>query len=375
MKVTCVGCSCLCDDVIVEIEDKIIVKHACRIGSSIFLNYNKARVTPMIEGNPVDFDKALSKAIDIIKDSKSLAIYGLDYTTIEAQKVAVGIVKKVNGYIKNSSELWDLAKLADVLKTTTLENVKDYAYGIIYWGIDVHNSMPRHMARYSYYPRGKKTQRGYEDRYLVVIDVRRSHTAMLVKRNARFIEVNDDLKLVEEFINALDGRSSNNDVMEVVKNIKKSDFNVIFGGAGLKLGLKNGLDKFVEMVRKMDVYFIPIDPKPNAMGFYKIVGSGDSFIDLLKKDEIDTVVVVGVDALEILPFDIARKLAKINTIVISAKRTFTAEIAKVVIPSSIPGVECGGTMVRHDGVEMKLRPPFKSEYDDVKILKKIEEEL
>jgi formylmethanofuran dehydrogenase subunit B len=397
MKVVCVGCSCLCDDIDVEVEDgKIVrVRHACRIGSSIFLNHNVSRADPKVEGKSVDFDTALARAIDLIKDSKNLAIYGLDETTVEAQKVAIDLAKKTQAFIDNSSKLGELVKLVldGTLKSTTLEDVKDYAYVIFYWGIDVHNSMPRHTSRYTYYPRGKKRQRGYEeDRFLVVVDVRRSHTAMLAKKNAMFIEVKDDLKLVEDFIDALDGKASSDHAMKIVNELKKSDFNVVFGGLGLKLGLKGRYDRFAEMVDKMDAFFIPADHNANSMGFFKLMfeetGSVDSysfkhgksssefsFANLLKNDAIDTAIIIGNDPLNDLPFEVARKLAKVNTIVIEAKRSFTSEMADVVIPSAISGVESGGTMLRHDGVEIRLKPVFEKENGDVEILKKIGEEL
>ncbi len=390
--VVCAGCSCLCDDVEVELDGERVVKvkHACRIGASIFLNYNVSRAEPMVNGKPTDIDDAIEKAIELLKGSRKVAIYGLDNTTLEAQGIAIDLAEKIGALIDNGSKFGRLVELIlkNEIPTTTLENVKDYAYVIVYWGCDVHNSMPRHMSRYTYYPRGKKRQRGYEeDRFLVVVDVRRSHTAMLAKKNAVFIETNDDQKLVREFISALNGGVASRDVLRIVKEVKKSEFNVVFGGEGLVRGLKN-LNDFVEFVKKFG-YFIPADYHTNSMGFFKIMfertGRADSycfgndsvvsFEDALMNGDVDTVLIVADDPLNSMSFDVARKLVKVNTIVIDPKQSFTSKIADVVIPSAISGVECGGTMVRSDGVSVELKPMFKSEFDDVKILKRIQRGL
>ncbi len=69
------------------------------------------------------------------------------------------------------------------------------------------------------------------------------------------------------------------------------------------------------------------------------------------------------------------KLGKIKTIVIDPRMSFTARIADVVIPSAISGIEAGGTMVRSDGVRVKLEPLEEKEVNDVYILSKIKEGL
>ncbi|HDD36379.1 MAG TPA: formylmethanofuran dehydrogenase subunit B, partial [Archaeoglobus veneficus] len=55
---TCTGCSCLCDDIEINLDgDEIkIVKTACRRGSKIFLEYKENRAKPMVDGKVVEFD-------------------------------------------------------------------------------------------------------------------------------------------------------------------------------------------------------------------------------------------------------------------------------------------------------------------------------
>ncbi len=359
----CPGCSCLCDDV--EIIDGKI-RHACRIGYSLFRNRERGRARPIVNGNEVDIDKAIEEAVEILKDSKDVLIYGLVNTTVEAQNLALKIAEKLEGKVMCGSGFFRLAKLVmdERVRVGNLDDVRDYAYVIAYWGCDAHNSMPRHMSRYTYYPRGKKRQRGHEeDRFLVVIDVRRSHTAMLAKKNACFIEVKDDDRLVSEFLKALKGGVASGDVLRVVKEVRKADYNVIFGGEGLVKGLKD-YDQFCEMVNEFG-YFIPADYHPNSMGLFRQVKEG-MLTDELKGE---AVLVVGDDLLN------SYKRPNCKIICVDPKMSFTARVADVVIPSSISGVESGGTMVRQDMVEVKLDPPFRSEVDDVYVLKRIERGL
>ncbi|MEM2727349.1 MAG: formylmethanofuran dehydrogenase subunit B, partial [Archaeoglobaceae archaeon] len=62
-------------------------------------------------------------------------------------------------------------------------------------------------------------------------------------------------------------------------------------------------------------------------------------------------------------------------IVLDPRFSLTARVAEVVLPSAFSGIECGGEMVRSDGVRLKLSPIAKAEVDDVYVLKRILEGL
>ncbi len=402
MFYTCAGCSCLCDDIIVEAEDSDVkgIRNACRRGAGIFLNYNVSRAKAKIDGEETEFEKAIEKAQEIIQESKNLAIYGLDTTTLEAQEIAIKLAEKKEAFIDDNSSfcLGDFVEmiLKEELPTATFDDVRDYAYVLIYWGVDPYHSLSRHLSRFSYYPRGKKRQRGYEeDRYLVVIDVRKTHTSMLCKKNAKFLQISDDTELINAFNNALDGKAPSifvTDVPRIIKEMERSDFNVIFGGLGLKYGLKGNYDAFKNLVRRLNertnVYFIPAGCHPNMRGFNELMFEKTGFVNkysfkdqtssqefafykLLENDAIDAALIIGSDPINSLPFETAKKLAKIKTIVIDPRVSFTSEVANVTIPSAISGVETGGTMVRSDGVRVELKPLFEREVNDEFILKKL----
>ncbi len=397
----CAGCSCLCDDIEVGLEGGSVSKvyNACRRGAGIFLNVNSSRAEPRIDGEKVEFEEAIERAQEIIQNSENLAIYGLDTTTLEAQKLAIELAEKKEAFIDDNSTfcLGDFVEmiLKKEIPSTTLEEVKNNAYVIFYWGTDPYHSLSRHLSRYTYYPRGGKRQRGYEeDRFLVVLDVRKTHTAKLAKKNARFLKVENDADVVRAFTDALEGRSPKvfqKDIPRILKEMEKGKFNVIFGGLGLKYGLKGDYQPFREMISKMnersEVYFIPAGCHPNMRGFNELLFEKTGYVNkysfrenrssdefafyrLLENDAVDTALIVGSDPLNSLPLEHARRLAKINTIVVDPRETFTGKIAKVTLPSAIAGVESGGTMVGADGTRIELKPVFEKEINDEYILKR-----
>lgn len=397
---TCPGCSCLCDDIVVEKSgEQVKVKNACRRGAAIFKNYNAGRATPLIERQQVGIEEAISRASEQVANSSNLAVYGMDTTTIEAQKIAIELAEKKQAYIDDCSSfcLGDLVEMCmnDDLPTTTLDEVRDNAYTIIYWGSNPFHSLPRHMSRYTYYPRGRNRSRGYEkDRFLVIVDTRSTHTSKLVKRENIFLQVESDSELINAFLNFMDGKSAGeytNKVAKIIREIKKGDA-VIFGGLGLKYGLNGDFGLFREFMEKLNqisnVYFIPAGFHSNMRGFNETLWektghvhkysferdeshSEFEFSNLLRQQKPDTVLIIGSDPVNSLPLEISRELSNINTIIVDPRITYTEGVSNVVIPSALSGVETGGTMVRSDGVKVELNPVFEQDVNDEYVLKKL----
>ena len=399
MSFVCPGCSCLCDDIDI-VDGKVF--HACRRGVEIFTKYSENRARAMVNGSETDVDSAIEAAIEMLKESKSTVVYGMDTTTVEAQKLGIDLAEKLNAFVDDNSSfcLGELveAVLKEEVPTTTLDDVRDRGYVLIYWGSNPYHSLSRHMSRYTYYPRGAKRPRGYdEDRFLVVVDVRKSETSVLAKKNARFIKVEDDMELVDSFMKVAEGKAAKYaaDVGVILNEMKKADLNVVFGGLGLKYGIKD-ISKFVEMVKKVNevapLYFIPAGFHGNMRGFNETLfektghvnrysfadGKSDpsfAFTELVKGGKVDTALIIGTDPVASLPYEISSKLRKMKTIVIDPRMSFTARVADVVIPSAISGIEMSGTMVRSDGVRVKLEAMEEKEINDLYILSKIAEGL
>ncbi|MCS7118593.1 MAG: formylmethanofuran dehydrogenase subunit B [Archaeoglobaceae archaeon] len=394
----CTGCSCLCDDI--EFENGKIL-NACEKGFRHISGYKERRAKNIVNGKEVDVDTAIDKALEILKSTKKAVIYGLDTSTVEAQRIAIKISEKLNCYIDDNSSFCLGEFVEAILKkevpTSTLEEVRDKAYVILYWGTNPYHSLPRHMSKFTYYPRGSKRNRGYdEDRFLVVIDVRKSEVAKLAKKNARFIKVENDIELIESFLKAIEGKASKYDVAGILREMKRADFNVIFGGLGLKYGLKGNYSYLYNLIKKINeftpLFFIPAGFHSNMRGFNETLfeevrainkfsflekksSPSFAFSELVKNENVDVAMIVGTDPLSSLPYEVSRKLLDMKKIVIDPRETITAKIAEVSICSAFSGIETEGEMVRSDGIRVKLSPIDKSEIDDVYIFKKILEGL
>ncbi len=400
LETTCPGCSCLCDDIVVDkSSDGLKVKNACRRGAAIIKNYNVGRASPLVEGQQIEVEEAISTASELIADSSNLAVYGMDNTTIEAQKLAIELAEKKQAFIDDCSSfcLGDFVEMClnNDLPTTTLDEVRDNAYTIIYWGSNPFHSLPRHMSRYSYYPRGRNRSRGYEeDRFLVIVDTRSTHTSKLVKRESIFFQVESDSELINAFMNFIDGKSAGeytNKVARVMRELKKGDA-VIFGGLGLKYGLNGDYGLFREFMEKLNqisnVYFMPAGSHSNMRGFNEMLKEKTGYVNrysfaenrsadefefsnLLRENKPDTVLIIGSDPVNSLPFEISKELSHINTILVDPRRTYTEKISNVVVPSALSGVEAGGTMIRSDGVRVGLEPVFENDINDEFVLQKL----
>ena len=155
----CTGCALLCDDITVELQDKIIrVDTACRKGVA----HMKSCTSPMsctVDGKAVDFKTAIKEAARVLRAAKHPLIFGHGNSTLEAQRKAIGLARKLGGHIDDTSSFCQgplvEAILNKKLPTCTLDEVRHKADVIIFWGADPAHSHPRHMSMYSYFPPGK----------------------------------------------------------------------------------------------------------------------------------------------------------------------------------------------------------------------------
>ena len=94
--------------------------------------------------------------------------------------------------------------------------------------------------------------------------------------------------------------------------------------------------------------------------------------DLLYRKEVDAAMIIAGDAGAHFPANSVRELAKIPVIQVDPYWNPTTEIADVVIPTAISGVEVEGTAYRMDGVSLRMRKMIEPEHlTDEEILDKI----
>ncbi len=174
------------------------------------------------------------------------------------------------------------------IPTCTLDDVRNFADTSIFWGADPSNSHPRHLSRFSYYPRGEKRQKSYEEeRTCVVVDVRKSPTARLCSNYYFRVAPGGDAEFMESMMAVLDGKipktGDKKRMIELGTVLKKTEFGVIFPGLGMVYSLQDKMDLFEELVTRLNEIttfkVVPMVGHYNMRGFNQLMLDQTGFIN------------------------------------------------------------------------------------------------
>lgn len=405
---TCTGCSLLCDDIEVALTEGRLshVKNLCRKGYAHFQSAFTERTDPVIDGEKATFDQAISRAAEILKNAKSPLLYGWSNCTLEAQAVGIKLAEKLGATIDDTSSFCQGILVERILDgripTCTLNDVRNYADTSIFWGADPSNSHPRHLSRFSYYPRGEKRQKSYEEeRTCIAVDVRRSATADICSNYYFRVPPGGDADFMEAVLAVLDGKipkvADKKKMIELGTILRKTEYGVIFPGLGMIYSMQDRMELFQRLLERLNEIttfkVIPMVGHYNMRGFNELLREKTGFINrvsfrggsavhgpehgvIAAAKSCDAALVIGSDPLSALPMATARALAAVPMIVIDPHRSLAADAARVVIPSAISGLEAGGTAVRMDGVRLRFEPILKTDLlTDEQILTKITEAI
>jgi formylmethanofuran dehydrogenase subunit B len=283
----------------------------------------------------------------------------------------------------------------------TLGEVKNRADLVIFWGSNPAESHPRHFTRYSGSAKGRFNPNGRKDRYIILVDVRPTPS---VKYADEFIQIEpgydfEVLTVMRMLINGhrpeLDkiGGIAVETLEKLVARCKAARLGVLFFGQGITETRGKHQNSLViyqfgkEMSRHSKFLTLPM------RGHYNVVGSGNtmcwqtgypfavnfgrgypqfnpgefSVVDLLKRKEPDAALIVAAEPMDHLPYEAARHLESIPTIVLDPRETLTTKMATVVIPVKHAGVSVEGTAYRMDHIPIRMRAPLTSPWpkDDV----------
>ena len=404
----CTGCSLLCQDIEADVSDGRLskAKNLCRKGHGHFQASFSERTFPMIGGKQVDLNQAIARAAEILRSAKSPLLLGWYNSTLEAQRVGISLAEKLGATIDDTSTFCQDSLMESILSgnlpSSTLDDVRNYADTSIFWGADPSNSHPRHLSRFSYYPRGEKRQKSYEEeRTCLVVDVRMSATAALCKENLYRVSPGGDAEFIEAIISVLEGKiprvGDKKKMIELGGLLKKTEWGAIFPGPGLVYSLQGNmeiLERLLARLNEITVFkVVPMVGHFNTRGFYELLREKTGHVNRVsfKGGEIahgpeqsvmtaakscDAALIVGSDPLSSLPFGTAQALARLPLIAIDPHRSLTTDAAEVVIPSAISGLEAGGTAVRTDGVKIEFEPIIEAGIPaDEQILKRIMEAI
>jgi formylmethanofuran dehydrogenase subunit B len=401
--VVCPFCGTLCDDLEVEVTDDgkqiLDVYNACAIGAEKFLHSQaKDRITKPRLQQPdgtwkeISYNEAADYTAKMLAGAKKPLMYGWSSTNCEAQSTGNEIAEMCRACVDNTAAVCHgttLIAVQDIgLPSCTLGEIKNRADTIVFWGSNPCHAHPRHMSRYSIFPRGFFTGKGHKSRKMVVVDPRVTDTAKMADIHLQVTQGQD-----YELLNALRVAFRNEwlpdvvagipkeKIIEVANIMKAGRFGIIFFSMGVtqSLGKNHNIDEAIAVTKDLNEYTkFSIMP---MRGHYNVTGSGEvlawqfgypysvdltrgfprynpgdtSSIDLLNRGEIDAVFVIGSDPGAHFPISAVKKIAKVNSVCIDPHITPTSGISKLHVPVAFVGVETGGNAYRMDNVPIDCR--------------------
>ena len=417
-RFVCTGCSLLCDDIMVKGDGIFIdeVIGACLKGKEKFdqITSNNRILSPLIHKKDsfkkVSWDEALQETLNIIKNSKKPLLYGFSNSSCEAQLKGLELANLINGFIDSNSSICQ-GKLLDKaidsgLTLTTITEIVNKADLIILWGSNAAESIPRLLNKVLY-SRGKFRMTGREIKTLIIIDPVKtaSFNTMGVKDVALRITPGKDLELIQilkeeccvadsipsEGVAGLDSE----DLKRLLQHLSGSEYGVVFVGQGLLTPHRNSepvseLLELIEMInlkqKRGRISLVMMGGHYNMTGFdhvalssygkrsalqfanNQIIDSNDTIISKIEKEDFDCSIFVGTDPISHLPMNLSSKLAKKPIILIDNRKSATYQLARIILPTAITGIECDGLAYRLDHIPVELKkiinPPSKIPTDE-----------
>lgn len=420
-EAVCCFCGCLCDDILVEVSDnKIIkVKNACKLGYSRIAGHHPRFEAPMIRENgewkKVSYEEAIAQAAKLLASAKRPLLYGWASTSNEAISKGLELCETIGGVYDQCASVCHGPSIVAVAGVgapgATLGQIKNRADLIIYWGCNPMEAHPRHMSRYSIFPRGYFRSKGREDRKFVVVDVRKTNSANIADMFVQ-VEPNQDYAVIsairailrkhEAILPEKIGGVPKEQIKTLVEWMKKAKFGVIYFGLGLTMS--RGRYKNVEVAIQLidDLNAITKFTITPMRGHYNVTGAGQvaaweygfpyaidfsrgypyynpgetASNDLLERGEVDTMLVIASDPGAHFPQKSVAHMAKIPIIQIDPFPNATTELASIVIPPALMGVEAEGTAYRMDAVPIRAPKLIESEkLSDYEIVSRILEKV
>ncbi len=397
--VVCPFCGCLCDDLVIRVENGVVVenKNGCAISKSKFLNHMQHRMLrPTIRKEDhlreCTLENALDESISILSEARRPLLYGLSSTENDAHREAYHIAEILGGIVDNTSSVCHGPSIIGVQESGephgALTEARNRADLVIYWGCNPVHAHPRHIARFVTAP-GVYVQEPREEREVWVVDVRETATSRFATRFIN-IEVGSDLEILSVLRAFVNGRQldvstvggvSSSKLWDMAERLKAAHYGVFFFGLGLtqSSGRHRNVDAAIRLLQDLNEFgkwnMIPMRGHFNVAGAnetstwttgypfavdfsrgYPRYQPGEySAVDLLRREEADALLNIAADPCAHFPVDAVRTLSTIPVINLDPKQNLTSTVAKVNIPTTQSGIESDGVAVRMDGLPLYLK--------------------
>jgi len=388
----------------VRVEGGVVrsVDNACSLGSEKFLS--GSRLTSPIARDkeawrPIGFEEAVRYTAKQFANAERPLLFGRSGTSAEAQCIGIHIAEEIGGVIDNCSSICHGPSIMGIQEAghpgCTLGVVKNRADVVIYWGSNPIESHPRHLSRYTTFVNGKYRDNGYQDRTLIVVDIRKTDTAKVADEfiqikpggdYAVFSALRAILRGHADILPPSVGGVTRERLIGLAELCRNARFGALFTGIGLTQSpgryknVRNAIQLVDELNRHTKFTLTPM------RGHWNVNGTNQTFsfltgypygvdfsrgtpyynpgettaVDLLGHREVDACLIIGADPGAHLPRKCNEHLATIPTVVIDPFVSLSTAFADVHIPVACVGIDCEGTGYRMDSVPIRMRKVLDS---------------
>jgi formylmethanofuran dehydrogenase subunit B len=414
--VVCPFCGCLCDDISVEVEGRKVtrVENACTLGTAKFQG-DERLASPIMRDEEAwrqaSYDEVIEYTVSILLDADRPLLYGWSGTHGEAQAIGVKIAELVGGVIDGTSTVCHGPSILAIQEVghpgCTLGQVKNRADLVVYWGSNPTEAHPRHQSRYTTYADGFFLTDSFRERKVIVVDTRKTQTAAIADEFVQ-IEPGGDYAVLSALRAIVRGKGDvvprvvsgveREQLCRIAEMCKAARFGTFFFGLGLTMtpgkakNIRNAIELVDEISRHTKCTISPMRGHWNVYGCNEVFtwmtgypyaidfARGIAFynpgettaVDILRREECDACLVVASDPGAHFPRACVQHLSRIPVVQIDPHVNATTHLCTAQIPVAVTGIDAEGTGYRMDGVPIRTRKLFSTEYpDDTDVLTRI----
>ena len=293
--VVCSFCGCLCDDLVVEVEENrvINVENGCTLANEKFMGDHRLKNPIRREGGhwkDVSYDAAIQETAEILLDADRPLLYGWSGTFGEAQSVGVHLAELLGAVIDNTSTVCHGPSIMAIQEVghpgCTLGQVKNRADVIVYWGANPIDAHPRHMSRYTTYADGFFVKEAFKERKVIVVDVRKTESSAVADEFVK-VERGGDYAVLSALRAIVRGKRdlippkiagvTREQLFRVADICMNAKFGAIFFGLGLTMSpgkyknVRNAIELTEELNRHTKFTISPM------RGHWNVYGSNEVF--------------------------------------------------------------------------------------------------
>lgn len=397
--VVCPYCGCLCDDILVELDEGKItgVENACTLGAHKFLSdaENRLKGPIMRDGSgwkDISYEDAIDYVVDLLSKADRPILYGWSGCATETQAIGAHLAELIGGVIDSTTSVCHGPSILAIQEVghpgCTLGQVKNRADTIIYWGSNPIEAHPRHLSRYTNYADAYFFHNAFRERQVIVVDTRKTPSTEIATEFV-LVKPGGDYHVLSALRAILRGRAdvvpdivagvAKPQLIRMVEICKKTKFGAMFFGVGITMtgGKYKNIRNAIEFVDELNRYtkwtispmrghsnvygsnevFTWISGYPYAVDYSRGIAfynpGETTVVDILARGEADAALIMASDPGAHFPRICSENLAKIPTILFDPYPSVTTHLCTLQIPSAVNGIDAAGTAYRMDGIPIR----------------------